>query len=246
MNPTNRAIHPAETPALASRVAEKVAAVRATLKAAADEFGDSLTFANSLGAEDVLLTDIIAGTGLPIEIFLLDTGRLPDETYALLATLEQRYERRLRLYFPDTRQVEQFIATSGINAFYDSVALRRECCRVRKIEPLARALAGKKAWITGLRAAQSVSREHLAAREFDAAHQLVKLNPLADWAETEVWFYIQTHKLPYNALHERFYPSIGCAPCTRAITPGEDVRAGRWWWESSEGKECGLHPNSIK
>ncbi|MDR1462392.1 MAG: phosphoadenylyl-sulfate reductase, partial [Azoarcus sp.] len=232
----NPAIHPALTGALRAAVAAKTAAARDFLTAAAAEFGEALTFANSLGAEDVVLTDILFSARLPVDIFLLDTGRLPAETYALLAELEARYRSRFKLFFPETSAVETYVRAHGINAFYESVALRRACCRVRKLDPLQRALAGKKAWITGLRAAQSPTRDGLAQRETDAAHGLIKLNPLADWSETEVWAYIRLHELPCNALHERFYPSIGCAPCTRAISLGEDLRAGRWWWEAPESK----------
>jgi phosphoadenosine phosphosulfate reductase len=239
--PRNPAIHPNLTDVLRATVTERAAAARALLAAAAAEFGDALTFANSLGAEDVVLTDLIRGVQLPIEIFLLDTGRLPAETYTLLAELEAHYRIRLKLFFPEAAAVEAYVNMHGIDAFYRSLELRRACCRVRKLEPLQRALAGKKAWITGLRAAQSPTRGGLAQRESDAAHGLVKFNPLADWSETEVWAYIRLHGVPCNALHERFYSSIGCAPCTRAITPGEDIRAGRWWWEAPAGKECGLH-----
>lgn len=238
MNPS---IHPALDDALRATVAEKAAAVRTLLTEAVAEFGGALSFANSLGAEDVVLTDLILSAGLPIEIFLLDTGRLPAETYSLLAELEARYRTRFKLLFPDARAVETYVREFGINAFFESPELRRACCQVRKLEPLDRALAGKKAWITGLRAAQSPTRTGLARRETDAAHGIVKLNPLADWSETETWAYIRIHDLPANALHEHFYPSIGCAPCTRAITLGEDIRAGRWWWEAPESKECGLH-----
>ncbi|MDR2259903.1 MAG: phosphoadenylyl-sulfate reductase [Azoarcus sp.] len=237
----NPATRPALTDTLRAAVAEKAAAARDFLVNAAAEFGEALTFANSLGAEDVALTDIIFAARLPIDIFLLDTGRLPVETHALLAELEARYHTRLQLFFPDAGAVENYVRAHGINAFYDSVELRRACCRVRKLEPLQRALAGKKAWITGLRAAQSPTRDGLAQRETDVGAGLVKLNPLADWSEAETWAYIRLHDVPFNALHERFYPSIGCAPCTRAISLGEDLRAGRWWWEAPEGKECGLH-----
>ena len=237
----NPATRPALTDALRAATAEKAAAARDFLAEAVAEFGDALTFANSLGAEDVVLTDIISAARLPIDIFLLDTGRLPAETYVLLAELEARYRTRLQLFFPDAGAVENYVRAHGINAFYDSVALRRACCRVRKLDPLQRALAGRKAWITGLRAAQSPTRDGLARRETDAGSGLVKLNPLADWSETEIWTHIRLHDVPFNALHERFYPSIGCAPCTRAISLGEDLRAGRWWWEAPENKECGLH-----
>lgn len=229
--------------ALRARVDVKTAALLARLYEAVSEFGGAgaLTFANSLGAEDMVLTDLILRHQLPIEIFSLDTGRLPAETYELIGKVEARYHTRLKVLFPQAAAVESYVGKHGINGFYHSVELRKACCGVRKLEPLRRALDGKLAWITGLRASQSVTRSALPAREFDEANGLVKLNPLADWSEDEVWAYISIHELPYNALHDQFYPSIGCAPCTRAITPGEDIRAGRWWWESPDTKECGLH-----
>jgi len=241
--PSNPATRPELTDALRASVAAKTAAAREFLAAAAAEFGANgeLTFANSFGAEDMVLTDLILGGKLPIEIFSLDTGRLPAETYSLMGEVEQRYGSRLKVFFPESGAVESYVREHGINAFYDSVELRKACCFARKVEPLRRALAGKKAWITGLRAAQSTTRSGLPLREFDAGNGLEKLNPLSDWSETEVWAYIRLNEVPYNALHDQFYPSIGCAPCTRAIAVGEDVRAGRWWWEDPASKECGLH-----
>jgi len=242
-----RAKNPATSPALTDELRTTVAVKRARtlelLHAAVDEFGSAgeVTFANSFGAEDMVLTDLILAERLPIEIFSLDTGRLPAETYTLMGEVEKRYSTTLKVFFPDASAVEQYVRTQGINAFYDSVELRKACCGVRKVEPLRRALAGKKAWITGLRAAQSTTRTELAPREFDAGNGLEKFNPLFDWSEEQVWAYIRIHELPYNALHDQFYPSIGCAPCTRSIAVGEDVRAGRWWWENPESKECGLH-----
>jgi phosphoadenosine phosphosulfate reductase len=227
-------------PALLDALAAKTASASAVLRRIADEFSPAV-FANSLGAEDMVLTDLIVGEKLPIEIFSLDTGRLPLETYDLIAALQAHYGLTLRLYYPRHDLVEAYTGKNGINAFYESVELRKGCCQVRKVEPLQRALAGRKAWITGLRAQQSATREGLPVQLFDAANGLQKFNPLADWSEREVWAYIKLNAVPYNALHDRFYPSIGCAPCTRAITPGEDIRAGRWWWESAESKECGLH-----
>lgn len=239
----NPATRPELTPALSSAVAAKSDAALALLRAAVAEFGaqGELTFANSFGAEDMVLTHLILAHALPIEIFSLDTGRLPAETYTLMGEVEQRYSHKLKVFFPQSGAVEQYVRTHGINAFYDSIALRKACCHARKVEPLGRALAGKKAWITGLRAAQSSTRTGLPLREHDAGHGIEKLNPLADWSENEVWAFIRLHEVPYNALHDDFYPSIGCAPCTRAIAVGEDVRAGRWWWEDPASKECGLH-----
>ncbi|HRP22498.1 MAG TPA: phosphoadenylyl-sulfate reductase [Thauera sp.] len=239
----NPATHPQLTDALRARVGAKAAAAQALLREAVAEFGSQgeLAFANSFGAEDMVLTDLILANALPIEVFSLDTGRLPAETYTLIGEVERRYATKLKIYFPDATAVETLVRSHGINAFYDSVELRKACCGVRKMEPLRRALAGKKAWITGLRAAQSITRAGLPLREFDSANGLQKLNPLSDWTEAEVWAYIRINEVPYNALHDQFYPSIGCAPCTRAIAVGEDVRAGRWWWENPESKECGLH-----
>jgi len=240
---TNPATRPELTDALRAAVADKRAAVLDFLRAAVAEFGagGELTFANSFGAEDMVLTDLILRERLPIEIFSLDTGRLPAETYTLMGEVEQRYGTRLKVFFPQSQAVEDYVRSVGINAFYESIELRKACCHVRKVEPLSRALAGKNAWITGLRAAQSATRTGLPLREFDAGNGLEKLNPLSDWTEAEVWAYIRLHEVPYNALHDQFYPSIGCAPCTRAVALGEDIRAGRWWWENPETKECGLH-----
>ncbi|KAF7600075.1 MAG: phosphoadenosine phosphosulfate reductase [Candidatus Dactylopiibacterium carminicum] len=243
-----RFVNPATNPMIDEVLRANLAVKRANavelLHAAVEEFGKvggEVTFANSFGAEDMVLTDLILKEGLPIEIFSLDTGRLPAETYTLIGEVEQHYGTRLKVFFPESGAVEQYVRTHGINAFYDSVELRKACCAVRKVEPLRRALAGKKAWITGMRAAQSATRTDLPTRQFDEGNGLEKYNPLADWSEKEVWAYIRIHGVPYNALHDQFYPSIGCAPCTRAITIGEDIRAGRWWWENPDSKECGLH-----
>ena len=199
------------------------------------------TFSSSFGAEDMVLLDLIQRHQLPITTFTLDTGRLPEETYQLMQAVETRYGRVVEVLFPDAQRVQQLVATQGINGFYDSVEKRKACCGVRKVEPLARALKGKAAWVTGMRAAQSVTRADLPARAPDAQYQLIKFNPLHDWSETDVWDYLREHNVPTNALHARGYASIGCAPCTRAITVGEDIRAGRWWWENADTKECGLH-----
>lgn len=240
---SNPATSPELTPALKASVSLKRQIVLELLQSVVREFGDQLevSFANSMGAEDMVLTDIILREKLPIEIFTLDTGRLPPETYDLMATVEKTYATRLRIMFPKWETVEQYVQTHGINAFYESVDLRKACCHMRKVEPLQRALQGKKAWITGMRAQQSATRAHLPVRQFDENNQLEKFNPLSDWTEQEVWAYIRMHSVPYNALHDRFYPSIGCAPCTRAVAVGEDVRAGRWWWEDPTSRECGLH-----
>lgn len=226
--------------ALIASTAEKTEKAKALLAEIARDFAPA-TFANSLGAEDMVLTDLIVKEKLAIEIFSLDTGRLPPETYDLMARVQAHYGLKLKVFTPRAELLEPFVREHGINAFYDSVELRKGCCHVRKVEPLQRALAGKKAWITGMRAQQSATRDGLPVRTFDAGNGLEKFNPLADWSEKEVWAYIKQHGVPYNALHDSFYPSIGCAPCTRAVTPGEDIRSGRWWWENPETKECGLH-----
>jgi len=227
------------TPELTASVATKTKANALLVDIAAN--WSPVTFANSLGAEDMVLTDLIVKAKLPIEIFSLDTGRLPLETYDLMAAVDKHYGLKLKIYFPQPEEVEAFVRNHGINGFYDSVTLRKACCHARKVEPLKRALAGKRAWITGLRAQQATTRTGLPFREYDEGNGIEKFNPLSDWTEKEIWTYIKQHAVPYNALHDKFYPSIGCAPCTRAISPGEDVRAGRWWWENADTKECGLH-----
>ncbi len=238
----NPATSPKLTEALIASVNTKTAAVCALLNEASNEFDEnSVAFANSFGAEDMVLTDVILKNILPISIFSLDTGRLPIETYDLMAETEKHYNTRLNLYFPKLEAVEQYVKINGINAFYESIELRKTCCHMRKVEPLQRALLGKKAWVTGMRAAQATTRASLPVREFDEANQIEKFNPLSSWSEQEVWAYIRIFNVPYNKLHDQFYPSIGCAPCTRAIAMGEDIRAGRWWWEDPNNKECGLH-----
>jgi len=219
---------------------DKVVATTTLLRRIAVEHAPA-AFASSLGAEDMVLTDIIFEDGLAIETFTIDTGRLPNETYAVLDAIAARYGARPRILFPRAEAVEAYVTSHGVNGFYNSVELRKACCHIRKVEPLHRALSGKKSWITGLRREQAVTREDLAEQSFDAANGLMKFNPLLDWSHDEVWSYIRTHAVPYNALHDRGYPSIGCAPCTRAVAAGEDIRAGRWWWENADSKECGLH-----
>ena len=227
-------------PALQASLAEKLAQTTALLRDIAANFSPA-TLASSLGAEDMVLTDLILRNKLDIEIFSLDTGRLPAETYTLMAAVQKHYGYKLKLYYPRHELIETYTHEHGINAFYDSIELRKRCCHIRKVEPLQRALAGKKAWITGQRAQQAATRDGLPHRQYDEGSGLEKFNPLADWTEKEVWAYIRSQGVPYNALHDKHYPSIGCAPCTRAISVGEDIRAGRWWWEDSENKECGLH-----
>ena len=222
---------------------DKITAVNSVLERAQREYAP-VAFASSLGAEDMVLTDLIAKRFPEIEIFTLDTGRLPEETHRLMQTIGERYPIKLRVYVPDSKVLENYLATNGANAFYRSVDLRKGCCHIRKVEPLKRALAGKRAWITGMRRDQAASRKDVHESGFDPEYGLHKFNPLVDWSRAEVWDYIKRFEVPHNALHDRGYPSIGCAPCTRAITVGEDERAGRWWWEDAEVKECGLHERS--
>jgi len=197
--------------------------------------------ASSLAAEDMLLTHAIYDSGLDLEVFTLDTGRLHAETLGVLDAVRARYGRDVTVYRPVAAAVEQHVAQHGAYAFYESVYLRKACCQIRKVEPLRRALAGRSAWITGQRRQQSTTRGELPLQEQDPVFGLTKFNPLAEWSEDDVWAVIRALDVPYNPLHDQGYPSIGCEPCTRAIRPGEDVRAGRWWWESSDSKECGLH-----
>ena len=222
------------------------AAAQYAATARAEGSVSSLTQASSLGAEDMVVTHLIAETGVASSIFVLDTGMLHDETLALIGTLEARYHVKVNVYQPDSVVAEQFVATHGKDAMYQSIELRKACCNFRKMVPLERALAGKKAWVTGLRREQSNARAEVHAIEHGdgSATSRAKINPLADWTNGDVWHFIATHNIPYNPLHDQFFPSIGCAPCTRAVTLGEDFRSGRWWWENADGasaKECGLH-----
>ncbi len=219
---------------------QRLAHTQALLERIATEFTPAV-FASSLAAEDMVLTDLILRNKINIGIFSLQTGRLPPETLAVIEQVTTTYDYAIELFYPNPQAVAAYVDNKGIDAFYDSVELRKECCHIRKVEPLGRALSGKAAWITGQRRSQSSTRAALDEQEHDTAHGLEKFNPLADWSEEDVWHYIRTHSVPYNALHDAGYPSIGCAPCTRAVQPGEDIRAGRWWWETPESKECGLH-----
>lgn len=215
---------------------------QALLQWAVEQFGNRVALACSFGAEDVVLVDMLVKITPQPRIFVLDTGRLHQETYDVMERCRQRYHIEFEVYFPQTALVEQLLRTKGANSFYLSVENRKECCHIRKVEPLGRALQGLQAWITGLRRQQAVTRANVPKIEVDDAHgAILKLNPLADWSEQQVWDYIRAHNVPYNVLHDRGFPSIGCAPCTRAVQPGEDIRAGRWWWETPEQKECGLH-----
>lgn len=223
----------------------KAEAALALLREASTAYSPAV-LASSLGAEDMVLLDLIAEMGLDIGVFTLDTGRLPQETYDLLQLVRSRYRVPIAVFAPESDDIEAYLAANGPNGFYDSVALRQECCHLRKVKPLQRALQGKRSWITGLRRAQSQGRSAVAFQEWDAEHGLQKFSPLADWSDEDVWSYIASHDVPVSALHAQGYPSIGCAPCTRAIAPGEDSRAGRWWWENPEFNECGLHPHQTR
>lgn len=206
-----------------------------------ERFGTEVAFATSLGLEDQILTYYISSYRPEIRIFTLDTGRLFPETYDLLDTTVARYKHKIEAYFPEQQAVEQMVNEHGINLFYDSIEKRKLCCNIRKTQPLKRALQGCKAWVTGLRKEQAVTRTDLKIVEWDSVNGLIKFNPLINWTEEDVNYFIKKHQIPYNPLHDKGFPSIGCQPCTRAIAPGEDIRAGRWWWENPEQKECGLH-----
>jgi phosphoadenosine phosphosulfate reductase len=215
------------------------------LKYICSQFGSGVVFSTSLGQEDQVITHFIARQHLPVSVFTLDTGRLFQETYDLLDRTIARYKVHVNIFFPDASRVEAMVNEKGPNSFYESVENRKECCFIRKVEPLNRALKGASVWITGLRAEQSENRHNLAYAEWDGTHQLIKINPLLDWTLDQLLVFIEKENIPYNKLHDKGFPSIGCAPCTRAIEPGEDIRAGRWWWESSK-KECGLHQETAK
>jgi phosphoadenosine phosphosulfate reductase len=205
-----------------------------------DLFLGRVVFSTSLGQEDQVITHLIASNKLPIQIFSLDTGRLFPETLDLLDITENQYNIKIKVYYPERESLENLINKMGINGFYHSVENRKSCCYARKVEPLKRAIKNNSVWITGLRAEQSPNRSGLQKIEWDEANQIIKYNPILDWSFDRMISYIKENKIPYNPLHEKGFISIGCAPCTRAIQPGEDIRAGRWWWEESK-KECGLH-----
>lgn len=208
---------------------------------ASETIGDELSFSSSLGVEDQVIFDMIHRCGADIETFTLDTGRLFNETYELIEKTGKKYGKRIRIFFPDSQKVEEMVRRYGINLFFDGIDQRKLCCSIRKLEPLKRALDGKKAWICGLHRDQSSDRAEVEPITWDSRHGIFKLNPLWNWSTKKIWNYVHEFDVPYNELHERGFPSIGCASCTRAVKPGEDIRAGRWWWEETEHKECGLH-----
>jgi phosphoadenosine phosphosulfate reductase len=232
---------PREKAAEAGRDLE-AASPETILRWAASAFAPDIALASSFGAEDVVLIDMWWRIDRRVPVFTLDTGRLPEETYEVMDRIRERYGIGIATYLPAAEVVEALEREQGFYSFRRSVEERKHCCEVRKVEPLRRALAPLRAWVTGLRREQAPTRTGVAAVEWDGAYGLVKVNPLAPWTEQQVWDYIREHNVPYNALHDRGYPSIGCAPCTRAIRLGEDIRAGRWWWEQDlAAKECGLH-----
>jgi len=227
---------------IANTLSEKTKgfSIEETLSFLANEYKGKVVFSTSFGQEDQVITALIAKNDLPITIFTLDTGRLFQETYDVFHKTLKKYKKEIKVYFPEASAVEKLLEEKGPNSFYDSVENRKECCFIRKVAPLTKALKGKSIWITGLRAEQSENRNDLAFFEYDEKFDLIKFNPLLKWTLKEVEIYLENNNVPQNALHKKGFVSIGCAPCTRAITPDEDIRAGRWWWESSH-KECGLH-----
>ena len=212
-----------------------------TLALLADLHTDGVVFSTSFGFEDQYITHQIGSNNLPIRIFTLDTGRMFPETYSVWSATNDRYQTNIQAYYPNAPAIEKFVSEKGPNAFYESVENRKGCCYIRKVEPLKRALAGMKIWVTGLRAEQSANRESMDLFEWDAGNQIIKYQPLLHYTTEQVWAGIRQHNIPYNPLHDRGFISIGCAPCTRAVRAGEDFRAGRWWWEDASKKECGLH-----
>jgi phosphoadenosine phosphosulfate reductase len=226
---------------LSPRLQTLVQDTRAVLERAVSEHED-VVYSNSLGAEAMVLMDIICTYVPQIEMFTLDTGRLHDETLALLDRIERRYQRRIQVFYPDAQLIESYVRDNGINGFYLGIEERLSCCNIRKVQPFKRAVSGHRAWVTGVRREQSAERALGEVVARDERYGLWKVSPLLEWTHADVWAYIEAHNLPRNALHDKGYPSIGCAPCTRAIEPGADPRSGRWWWENAESRECGLQP----
>ena len=206
-----------------------------------EKFKDKVVIASSLGAEDQVITDMAIKVSKKFKIFTLDTGRLPQETYDLIEETNKRYKIKIRIYFPEKKEVEKIVNEHGPNLFYESIEKRKMCCQIRKVDVLKMVLKNYNVWITGLRQEQSITRQNIKKIEWDNNFNLIKINPIFDWKTEDIWDYIKKYKVPYNKLHDKNYPSIGCAPCTRAIDKGEDIRSGRWWWEQPEQKECGIH-----
>lgn len=210
------------------------------------QFGSNTVFSNSFSEEDQIIYHAIASNNTSIQVFTLDTGRLFPETYSTWSCTVEKYHYPIKAFYPDAEELQIFVEANGPNSFYESVEKRKECCRIRKVAPLKRALAGKTVWLTGIRAEHSSDRSHTPSVEWDASNNIIKVHPLMQWTQSEVKAQIKKHDIPYNALHDKGFVSIGCAPCTRAIRPGEDFRAGRWWWEDADKKECGLHIHENK
>lgn len=206
-----------------------------------NEYSERVALSSSFGAEDQVLTHMMLNINKNANIFTLDTGRVPYETYNVMDSTNLKYGIKVNVFFPKNEDVEELYKKQGINGFYESIENRKACCNARKIEPLKRALKPLKVWITGLRASQNITRSNLPLVEWDETFNIIKLNPLINWSEEDIWNFIKTNNIPYNKLHDQGYPSIGCAPCTRAVKEGDDIRSGRWWWENPEHKECGLH-----
>jgi phosphoadenosine phosphosulfate reductase len=243
--PQTHTISSAKAAKALSRAISRAKAARALMIDAIRDHGP-VTLASSMGVEDMVLVDLIATNDLGIDVFVLDTGRLHTETLALVQQARARYGIDFKIYVPDTEQLQTYLASHGPDGIFNSIDTRKTCCAIRKVEPLGRALKGYGAWVTGMRRDQSVTRLGVPDSEWDEPNGLHKYNPLANWSSKDVWAYIDQHKVPHNPLHKQGYPSIGCTPCTRAINEGEDDRAGRWWWENPDTKECGLHPAPTK
>ncbi len=228
---------------IAERITYQISGLNAVdaLRKLTEEFPGQVTFSSSFSFEDQVISHDILSNQLPVSIFTLDTGRLFGETYSVWSSTNQRYKTHVKAYLPRHELLESFIEENGPNSFYESVANRKQCCHIRKVEPLQRALAGNKVWVTGLRTEHSNARHDLPQVEWDEINQVIKYHPILHWTTAQVGEYIRLYNIPYNPLHDRGFVSIGCAPCTRAIKPGEDFRAGRWWWEDADKKECGLH-----
>lgn len=212
-----------------------------SLKAIAEEFPGKIVFTTSFGIEDQVITDMIFANDIDIKIVSLDTGRLFEQTYKVFNATRDKYKKEIEIFYPKTEDIQKLLSTKGPYSFYNSIENRKECCNIRKVEPLKRALGGHKCWITGIRAEQSTGRTKMEMLEEDHGYGLLKVNPIYDWTLEDVMNYLKEKNVPYNSLHDQGFISIGCAPCTRAINPGDDFRAGRWWWEDNSGKECGLH-----
>ena len=236
-------MHPLQEKLESLKIKAKGLSAKELIKFSAQEFGSRINFATSLGEEDQVILDMISKAAPTIEIFTLDTGRLFPETYDLMSKNQKRYQVNFKIYYPNTQAVEEMVKARGINLFYESVENRKMCCGIRKVEPFQRAVANVDAWISGLRREQSITRSDLEIFEWDELNQKIKISPLIDWTLQDVRNYIKENNVDVNPLHAKGFVSIGCSPCTRAIKPGEDIRAGRWWWENPEQKECGLHNN---